>query len=86
MYNIHDINEASDRKRKATDFYHNASMKKQMSKKSMQIPPGEMLNMFYSRENECKLCAEGAIRACPNLPPDSLPKMDNFSWMFFEVE
>jgi hypothetical protein len=63
----YDVNEASDRKRKATDFYHNASMKKQMSKKSMQIPPGEMLNMFYSRENECKLCAEGAIRNLMNV-------------------
>jgi len=28
----------------------------------MKTTPGEMRNMFYSRENLCKLCAEGAVR------------------------
>jgi len=42
-------------------------MNNQMSKKSMQTPPGEQLNMYYSRENLSKLCAEGAIRNLMNM-------------------
>ena len=63
----YDVDEVSDRKRKATDFYQNSSMNNQMSKKSMQTPPGEQLNMYYSRENLSKLCAEGAIRNLMNM-------------------
>ncbi len=33
----------------------------------MQTPPGEQLNMYYSRENLSKLCAEGAIRNLMNM-------------------
>ena len=62
----YDVDEVSNRKRKATDFYQNSSMNNQKSKKSMQTPPGEMLNMFYSRENLSQLCAEGAIRNLMN--------------------
>ena len=57
----YDVYEVSDRKRKATDFYQNTSMNNQMSKKSIQTPPDEICNMFYSRENLGKLCAEGSI-------------------------
>jgi hypothetical protein len=63
----YDVDEVSDRKRKATDFYQNSFMNNQMSKKSMQTPPGEMLNMYYSRENLSKLCAESAVRNLMNM-------------------
>jgi hypothetical protein len=46
----YDVDEISIRKRKATDFYQNSSMHP-MSKKTIQTPPGEMRNMFYSRDN-----------------------------------
>jgi hypothetical protein len=74
----YDVDEVSDRKRKATDFYQNSSMNNQMSKKSMQTPPGEMLNMYYSRENFSKLCAEGAVRNLMNVLHCSPADMTSF--------
>lgn len=74
----YDVDEVSDRKRKATDFYQNSSMNNQMSKKSMQTPPGQMLNMFYSRDNLGKLCAEGAIRNLMNVLHCSPADMTSF--------
>jgi len=74
----YDVDEVSERKRKATDFYQNSSMNNQMSKKSIQTPPGEMRNMFYSRENLCKLCAEGAIRNLMNVLHCSPVDMTSF--------
>ncbi len=50
----YDVDEVSNRKRKATEFFLYSSMNNQKSKKSMQTPPGEMRNMFYSRENSSK--------------------------------
>jgi hypothetical protein len=74
----YDVDEVSDRKPKATDFYQNSSMNNQMSKKSIQTPPGEMRNMFYSRENLCKLCPEGAIRNLMNVLHCSPADMTSF--------
>ena len=74
----YDVDEVTDRKRKATDFYQNSAVNNQMSKKSMQTPPGEMLNMYYSRENECKLCAEGAVRNLMNVLHCSPADMTSF--------
>ena len=74
----YDVDEVSDRKRKATDFYQNSSMNNQMSKKSIQTPPGEMRNMFYSRENLGKLCAEGSIRNLMNVLHCSHADMTSF--------
>jgi len=74
----YDVDEVSDRKCKATDFYQNSSMNNQTSKKSMQTPPGEMRNMFYSRENLCKLCAEGAVRNLMNVLHCSPAHMTSF--------
>jgi hypothetical protein len=74
----YDVDEVSDRKCKATDFYRNSSMHNQMSKFSMQTPPGEMCNMFYSRENLCKLCAEGAVRNLMNVLHCSPADMTSF--------
>ncbi len=74
----YDVDEVSDRKRKATDFYQNTSMNNQMSKKSIQTQPGEICNMFYSRENLGKLCAEGSIRNLMNLLHCSHADMTTF--------
>jgi hypothetical protein len=74
----YDVDEVSDRKRKATDFYQNSSMNNQMSKKSMQTLPGQMLNLFYSRENLGKLCAEGSIRNLMNVLHCSHADMTTF--------
>jgi len=49
-----------------------------MSKKSMQTPPGEMCNMYYSRENFSKLCAEGAVRNLMNVLHCSPADMTSF--------
>jgi len=49
-----------------------------MPKKSMQPPPGQMHNRFYSRENLCKLCAEGAIRNLLNVLHCSHADMSSF--------
>ncbi len=80
-----DVDEVSDRKRKATDFYQNSSMKNQMSNKTtIQTERLEMLNMFYSRENLCKLCAEGAIRNLMNVlhcsPADLTSQPGHKTW------
>ena len=74
----YDVDEVSDRKRKSTDFYQNSSMNNQMSKKSMQTLPGQMLNLFYSRENLGKLCAEGSIRNLMNVLHCSHADMTTF--------
>ncbi len=74
----YDVDEVSERKCKATDFYQNSSMSYQMSKKTMQTPPGQMLNMFYSRQNLCKLCAEGAVRNLMNVLHCSTADMTSF--------
>ncbi len=75
----YDVNEVSDRKLKATDFYQNSSMKNQMSNKTtIQTERLEMLNMFYSMENLCKLCAEGAIRNLMNVLHCSPADMTSF--------
>jgi hypothetical protein len=74
----YDVDEVSDRKRKATDLYQNSSMNNQMSKKSIQTPPGEMCNMFHSRENLCKLCARGAVRNLMNVLHCSPEDMTSF--------
>jgi hypothetical protein len=74
----YDVDEVSERKRKATGFYQNSSMNNQMSKKTIQTPPGEMCNMFYSSENLCKLCAEGAVRNLMNVLHCSLEDMTCF--------
>jgi hypothetical protein len=58
--------------------YQNSSMNNQMSKKSIQTPPGEMRNMFYSRENLCILCAEGAVRYLMNVLHCSPADMTSF--------
>ena len=49
-----------------------------MSKISIQTPPGEMCNMFHSRENSCKLCAEGAVRNLMNVLHCSPEDMTSF--------
>ena len=49
-----------------------------MSKKSIQTPPGEICNMFYSRENLGKLCVEGSIRNLMNLLHCSHADMTTF--------
>ena len=54
----YDVDEVSDRKRKATDFYQNSSMKNQMSKKSIKTPPLEMLKSF----TQGKTCVNYAQR------------------------
>jgi hypothetical protein len=43
------------RKRKSTDFFCEI-----LQTKREMPPPGQMKNMFYSKENPSKLCAEGA--------------------------
>ena len=53
-------------------------MNNQKSKKSMQTPPGEMRNMFYSRENSSKLCAEGAVGNLMNVLHCSPADMTSF--------
>jgi hypothetical protein len=51
----------SNRKRKATDFYQNLQVKKsktrtsKKSEESLEPPPGQMKNMFYSKDNLSKL-------------------------------
>jgi hypothetical protein len=76
--NKYDVDEVSDRKRKATDFYQISSMNNQMTKKSIQTPPGEIRNMFYSRENLCKLCAEGSVINLMNVLHCSPADMTSF--------
>ena len=49
-----------------------------MSTTSIQTPPGEMRNLFYSRENLGKLCAEGAIRNLMNVLHCSHADMTTF--------
>jgi hypothetical protein len=49
-----------------------------MSKKSIQTPPGEMSNMFYSRDNLGKMCAEGAVRNLMNVLHCSPADMTSF--------
>ena len=62
-----------NRKHKATDFYQNLQVKKskirtsKKSEESLEPPPGQMKNMFYSTDNLTKLCAEGAIRNLMNM-------------------
>jgi hypothetical protein len=57
-----------NRKRKATDFYQNLQVKKskirtsKKSEESLDPPPGQMKNVFYSKDNLTKLCAEGTTR------------------------
>jgi hypothetical protein len=63
----------SNRKLNATDFYQNLQVKSsklsksQMSDASLEPPPGQMKNMFYSKDNLSKLCVEGAIRNLMNV-------------------
>ena len=50
---MYDVDDVSDRKHKATDFYQNSSMNNQMSKKSILTPPGEMRNsVIFPSVNE----------------------------------
>jgi hypothetical protein len=44
------------RKPKSTDFFFEIPQTKRG-----KLPPGQMKNMFYSKQNLSKLCAEGAI-------------------------
>jgi hypothetical protein len=80
----YDNEDISNRKRKATDFYQNVQVKKsktRMSKKSeesLEPPPGQMKNMFYSKDNLTKLCAEGAIRNLMNMLQCSAEDMSTF--------
>jgi hypothetical protein len=63
----------SNRKHKATDFYQNLVVKKtkfsksQKSDASLKPPPGQMKNLFYSKDNLSNLYAEGAIRNLMNV-------------------
>jgi hypothetical protein len=50
------------RKCKSTDFFCEIPQ----TKRAMP-PPGQMKNMFYSKENTSKLCAEGAIQNFMNM-------------------
>jgi hypothetical protein len=51
-----------NRKRKATDFYQNLQVKKtkirtsKKSEESLEPPPGQMKNMFYSKDNLTVMC------------------------------
>jgi hypothetical protein len=62
-----------NRKRKDTDFYQNVQAKSskisksQKSDASLEPPACQMKNMFYSKDNFTKLCAEGAIRNLMNM-------------------
>jgi hypothetical protein len=73
-----------NRKRKATDFYQNVQVKKskirtsKKSEESLEPPPGQMKNMFYSEDNLSKLCAEGAIRNLMNMLQCSADDMSTF--------
>jgi hypothetical protein len=58
----YDLQCVSERKFKPTDFYQNLPVKIQRSNASLTPPPGQMKNMFHSKDNLSKLCAEGAIR------------------------
>ena len=58
----YDLQCVSETKRKPTDFYPNLPVKIQRSDASLTPPPGHMKNMFHSKDNLSKLCAEGAIR------------------------
>ena len=44
----------------------------------MDPPPGQMKNMFYSKDNLSKLCAEGAIRNLMNMLQCSAEDMSTF--------
>ncbi len=74
----------SNRKRKATDFYQNLQVKRskfsksQNSDASLEPPPGQMKNMFYSKDNLSKLCVEGAIRNLTNVLHCSEEDMSTF--------
>jgi len=68
----------SDRKCKATDFYQNSPMNNQMPKKTMNPPPDQMYNMFYSREILGKFCAEGSIKNLMNVLHCSHADMTSF--------
>jgi hypothetical protein len=73
-----------NRKRKATDFYQNVQVKKskirtsKKSEESLEPPPGQMKNMFYSKDNLSKLCAEGAIRNLMNMLQCLVKDMSTF--------
>ncbi len=68
MYNKLDV---IPRKCKSTDFFCEIpQIKRGMNKKSddlLKPPLGQMKNMFYSKENSSKLCAEGAIQNLMNM-------------------
>jgi hypothetical protein len=73
-----------NRKHKATDFYQNEQVKKskirtsKKSKESLEPPPGQMKNMFYSKNNLSKLCAEGAIKNLMGMLQCSAEDMSTF--------
>ncbi len=58
------------RRHKSTDFLCEVPhTKRRMNKKSdglLKPPHGQMKNMFHSKENSSKLCAEGAIQNLMN--------------------
>jgi hypothetical protein len=58
----YDLQCVSERKCKPTDFYQNLPVKIQRSEASLTPPTGQMKNMYHSKDNLSKLCAEGAIR------------------------
>ncbi len=74
----YDNEDVSTKKRKATDFYQNLPVKSQKSNASLKHPPGQMVNMFYSKDNLGKLCAEGAIRNLMNVLHCSIEDMTMF--------
>ncbi len=73
-----------NRKRKAIDFYQNLQVKKskirtsKKSEESLEPPPGQMMNMFYSKDNLSKLCAEGTTRILMGMFQCSAEDMSTF--------
>jgi hypothetical protein len=73
-----------NRKLKATDFYQNVQVKKskirtsKKSDESLEPPPGQMKNVFYSKYNLSKLCTEGASRNLMNMLQCSAEDVSTF--------
>jgi len=68
----------SNRKRTPTDFFQHVPTKKQKSNASLTTASDQMKNMFYSKDNCLKLCAEGAIRNLMNMLHCSVEDMNTF--------
>ena len=71
-------------KQKATDFYQNVQVKSSKisksknSDESLEPQPGQMKNMFYSKDKLSNLCTGGVIRNLMNLLHYSAENMTVF--------